>query len=249
MHRLPLRYYHWQYVWIPLVAAGVWFGSLLAMLIVYLASGRPKYVSQEGNIAYISDVGASGLKPLFVTACAITAVGFFLSLVVERILRHTGRLVPDMRTREHVLSILAIIGSFIGGCGLLLLSILDTKRHSTAHRVCLLIFIVGIALSAIFSIIEYRLLQKDFPDYTTIRIAYIAKGLIATILILLAIAFGITLRVAQDVGAILEWIIAFGFTLYLLVFYYDLRLSKNVEGGQLRQLVHPSQSAEMTEIS
>lgn len=91
MPRLPLRYYHWQYVWIPLVASGVWFGSILAMLIVYLASGRPRYVSQQGNIAYISDVGASGLKPLFVTACAITGAGFFLSLVAERVLRHTGR--------------------------------------------------------------------------------------------------------------------------------------------------------------
>ncbi|PPQ96254.1 hypothetical protein CVT26_005581 [Gymnopilus dilepis] len=228
MSRIPLRYYHWQYVWIPLVAAGVWFGSILAMLIVYLASGQPRYVSQQGNIAYISDVGASGLKPLFVTACCITAAGFFLSLVAERLLRHTGRLVPNLRTRERVLSILAIVGSFIGGCGLILLSILDTKRHTTAHRVCLLIFIVGIALSAIFSIVE---------------------GIIASILILLAIAFGITLRVAQDAGAIIEWIIAFGFTLYLLVFFYDLRMSKNVGRGQLRALAHPSQSTDMSEIS
>lgn len=35
---------------------------LWAMLIVWLAQGRPRYVSQEGSIAYISDIGASGLK-------------------------------------------------------------------------------------------------------------------------------------------------------------------------------------------
>lgn len=66
-------------------------GTLLAMLITWLASGRPKYVSQEGSIAYISDVGADVLKPLFITGCVITGVSFFLSLSIERWLRHSGR--------------------------------------------------------------------------------------------------------------------------------------------------------------
>ena len=68
-------------------------GTLLSMLITWLATGRPQYVSQEGNIAYISDVGASYLKPLFIVGCSVTAVCFFLSLLVERWLRHTGRYV------------------------------------------------------------------------------------------------------------------------------------------------------------
>lgn len=61
------------------------------MLITYLAQGRPHYVSQDGSIAYISDVGADILKPLFVAGSAITAVSFFLSLTIERWLRHSGR--------------------------------------------------------------------------------------------------------------------------------------------------------------
>ncbi len=59
-----------------------------------------------------------------------------------------------MRRRERVFSCLAILGSFIGGCGLILLSIFDTKRHPTLHRVFLLVFIVGVALSAIFTVVE-----------------------------------------------------------------------------------------------
>ena len=61
------------------------------MLITWLASGRPQYVSQDGSIAYISDVGADFLKPLFITGCAITAVSFFLSLSIGMWLRHEGR--------------------------------------------------------------------------------------------------------------------------------------------------------------
>lgn len=59
-----------------------------------------------------------------------------------------------MRTRERVFSVLAILGSFIGACGIILLSIFDTKRHPTLHRVFLLVFIVGVALSAIFTCVE-----------------------------------------------------------------------------------------------
>jgi len=35
----------------------------------------------DGKIPYISDIGADILKPLFVAGCAITAIGFFLSLL------------------------------------------------------------------------------------------------------------------------------------------------------------------------
>jgi len=70
--------------------------------------------------------------------------------------------VAHTRRRETVLGILAMAGSFIGGLGLLLLSIFDTKRYSSAHRAFLLVFIIGVALSAIFTILEvsFRYLMK-----------------------------------------------------------------------------------------
>lgn len=170
-----------------------------------------------------------------------------------------------MRRRERVFAVLAIIGSLIGAAGLILLSIFDTKRHSTLHRLFLLIFIVGVGLSAIFSVIEvlyshpnlghtltfyqYRWLSKDFYDTPRLRKAYIMKGIIAGLLILLAIGFGIALYFAVNVGgvysrscprhplthlsAVFEWVIAYGFTLYLLTFFYDLRMSKNKHKGEL----------------
>ena len=77
--------------------------TLWAMLITWLASGRPKYPSMEGSIAYISDVGADILKPLFVAGCAVTGVSFFLSLSIERWLRHEGRCVsPSCLTDSGV---------------------------------------------------------------------------------------------------------------------------------------------------
>lgn len=187
----------------------------------------------DGSIAYISDIGADILKPLFVAGCAITAVCFFLSLCVERGLRHVGRLMPHMHTRERVFGSLSIFGSLIGGCGLILLSIFDTKRHTSLHRVFLLVFILGVAISAIFTVIEFRWLNRDFPDVRTLKIAYLAKAIIAAILILLAFAFGVALYQSSNVGAVLEWTISFGFTLYILTFFFDLRHSKEVQHGEL----------------
>ncbi len=63
-------------------------------------------------------------------------------------------LMPHMRTRERIFGYLAIFGSFVGGCGLILLSIFDTKRHASLHRVFLLVFMLGVAISALFTVIE-----------------------------------------------------------------------------------------------
>lgn len=233
MFRVEDHRNHWAYVWIPVFTAFIWFATLWAMLITWLASGRPKYPSQNGKVTYISDVGASYLKPLFVVACCITGVGFFISLCLERWLRHSGRLLPDMRRRERYLSFMAILGSFIGGAGLILLSGFDTDRYPSLHRLFLLIFIIGVGMSAIFTVLEYRWISKDFVEVRKLRRAYWAKSIIAGVLILLAIAFAITLYYIPDVGGILEWTIAFGYTFYLLTFYYDLRMAKGVEKGQL----------------
>ncbi|KAJ7220106.1 Frag1/DRAM/Sfk1 family-domain-containing protein [Mycena pura] len=232
----PHPHAHWGYVWIPIFAAFMWFGTILAMLITWLAQGgtsRPRYASQSQSIAYISDVGADILKPLFVTGCSITAVTFFLSLVVERYLRHSGRLVPTMRRREKVFSVLAVLGSAVGGAGLILLSVFDTKRFPRLHRGFLLMYMVGVALSAIFTLSQYRWISKSFRYLRQLRIAYIAKGIIAGVLVVLAIAFGVALDTKPNVGAVLEWTISFGFTFYLLTFYYDLRQAKGVHKGEL----------------
>lgn len=78
---------------------------LWAMLIVWLAQGRPRYPTMTDSIAYISDIGAEVLKPLFITGCSITAACFVMSLVVERWLRYRGRYVVAVC---HVVAVLQL---------------------------------------------------------------------------------------------------------------------------------------------
>jgi len=61
-----------------------------------------------------------------------------------------------MRVREKVFSALAILSSAIAGAGLILLSVFDTKHYTTLHRLFLLVFMVGVWLTAIYSVVEVR---------------------------------------------------------------------------------------------
>lgn len=134
------------------------------------------------------------------------------------------------------MSSLAIASSVLGGAGIILLSIFDTKRHMKLHRVFLLVFMVGVAFSAIFTVAEFAWLKKDYHYHTMLRKAYMAKLIIVSILVIAAIAFAICLvsETKKDAGGVLEWFIAFGFTFYLLTFWYDLRQAKGVQKGEMR---------------
>ncbi|KAI9455500.1 Frag1/DRAM/Sfk1 family-domain-containing protein [Boletus coccyginus] len=178
---------HRYFVVIPLFSAFIWFSSLLAMLLTWAISGCPKYVPTQVTVVYISDVGASSLKPLFVVACCITGSGLVISLTIERLLRHEGRLPPELRRREHVFGRLAIVGAVIAMLGLACLSGFDLGRYPTTHMVFLLVFLVGVSLSAIFTVIEFRWLAHDFAEIEKLKRAYVAKAVIGLTLVVFGI--------------------------------------------------------------
>jgi len=131
---------------------------LLGLLIHWNVVGRPHYASMDPNqsIAYISDVGAEKLKPLFIAGSCVTTVFLDLAFLSERWLRHRGRLVANTTTMEKVLSGLSMVFALVGTAGLILLSIFDTLRHPTLHDIFLLLFIVGYVVSAVFICWEYQ---------------------------------------------------------------------------------------------
>ncbi|KAF8464578.1 Frag1/DRAM/Sfk1 family-domain-containing protein [Kalaharituber pfeilii] len=226
--------------WIfPLISATAWFVMLWAMLIVYLAQGRPRYPTMElGNVAYISDIGAQELKPLFVTGCAITGLFFFLSLLSMR----RNQALP--RRLDRVLDVLALLCGLLGAVSLVLLAIFDTEGYSDLHRLFLFLFMLGVILSAIFTTLEYRSLGKSFTDHPVLRYSYLGKTALLVTEGALSIAFIVCLsQKRQTAGGILEWAIAFIFTFYVLTFVFDLRpkartrnrLGREIEEGRQRR--------------
>ena len=226
------------YVWVlPIISASTWFLMLWVMLIYWLASSRPQYPSMDtGTIAYISDIGAYRLKPFFVTFSSITSLSFFMSLLSMRLNQALTRRL------ERCLDLAALFSGALGCMSLVLLSIFDTARHAAIHRLFLLLFMLGIVLSALFTTLEYRRLWKTNRERKWLRYSYIAKSGLLVMEAVMSVAFGWLLyRKMMTKGAVLEWVIAFVFTGYMMTFYGDLRpkertassISHSLSGGTL----------------
>lgn len=112
------------------------------MLGYWLDAGQPHYpeMSPNQHIAYISDLGATFLKPLFITGSTVMVVVFDATFILERWLRHKNRLTPNYSRKEAYLSVCAIIAAIVGAIGLILLTIFDIRHHDHLHDACLGIF-------------------------------------------------------------------------------------------------------------
>ncbi|RFU79746.1 fk506 suppressor sfk1 [Trichoderma arundinaceum] len=213
--------------WIlPVFSSLVWLGMLLGLLLYWVVdtnSVHYSYMDANDSIAFISDVGASNLKPLFIAGSSVTTVFLDLSFAAERLLRHNGRLVPNTTVKEKVLSILSIIFAIVGTAGLILLSIFDTNHHHKAHDIFLLLFIAGYIISAIFICWEYQQLGLYNRQHRVLRISFWVKLTFVLVEFVLAVVFVATnWSDNQNVAAVFEWIIAFIFTFYILSFVIDL---------------------------
>ena len=153
---------------LPVISGLCWLGTLLGLLIHWLSgTHRRRYPSMDPSqsVAYISDVGAFELKPLFITGAVVMTVFLDLSFLCERWLRHQRRLVPNLTMTEKLLSGFSIVFAAIGTVGLISLSCLDTYHHPTLHDVFLIVFIVGFVVNAILVCAEYQRLgiSKSTP--------------------------------------------------------------------------------------
>jgi len=213
--------------WIfPVVSGLVWLGMLLGMLLWWIVNDHSRHLptmSDNATIAFISNIGAEELWPLFIAGCVLTAIFLDLAFISERWLRHNGRLVPNSTLTEKVLSILSLIAAAVGTVGLVCLSIFRTGRHSKLHWLFLGLFIAGYLFSAIFLCWEYQRLGMKYREYSKLRLSFWLKLVFIFLELGMLIAFGVCSRTQhKDAAAILEWIISFIFTFYVFSFVIDL---------------------------
>ncbi|KAH8422913.1 Frag1/DRAM/Sfk1 family protein [Aspergillus melleus] len=251
---------------------------LIAMLAHWAVVGSPIYSSMEPGqtIAYISDVGAQELKPLFIGGSVVTVVFLDLSFVAERWLRHAGQLVPNKGKLDKACAIGSIFFSVVGALGLILLSCFDTLRHPHKHVGFLAMFLAGYLVSAILICAEYLRLGIFYRSHHRVLFAsFVIKGCFVVVEIALAIAFGVLGRhngSKRNAAAVLEWgkprislpivwvepaanhgsaVIALIFTFYVLSFVVDLlpsvRTRRHVPQGEKRVNMASSEpSSELT---
>jgi len=218
----------------PVISGCCWVGMLMGLLIHWTTTGHPHYASMkpDQSIAYISDVGAESLKPLFIAGSCVTTIFLDASFLSERWLRHRGRLVKNTTRTEKVLSALSLVFALIGTAGLILLSIFDTLRHHKLHDTFLLLFIVGYVFSAICICWEYQRLGIHFREHRVLRLSFWIKLFFILVSIALAIGFGATnFKEKYNAAAVLEWAISFVFTFYVFSFIIDLAPAVHTKSG------------------
>lgn len=230
--------------WIlPVISSCMWIAMLLAMLGNWAVRGTPRYPSMEAGqtVAYISDIGAQGLKPLFIAGSVVTVVFLDLSFLAERWLRHAGQLVPNKGRLDKFCAIMSIFFSIWGAVGLILLSVYDTWRHPRQHIGFLIMFMVGYLISALFLCAEYLRLGIFYrSQHRILFISFWIKLGFVVVEVALSIGFGVCghHRHTKNASAILEWVIAFVFTFYILSFVIDLlpsvRTRHHVPRGEKR---------------
>lgn len=211
------------WVW-PVFSAFVWLAMLITMLAVWSDEGFPRYESMDDtqNVAYISDIGAQGLKPLFISMSAVTVVSFDVVFIAERWLRHTGRLTPNTSIWQKIYSICSVIAAIAGAAGLILLAIFDTVHHPNLHNGFLVLFIGGYIISAIFVCWEYQRLGIHYRQHSILRYSFWIKLAFILLEVALAIAFGVLGNQKKyNAAAVMEWIIAFVFFFYVLSYFVD----------------------------
>ncbi|EWY79952.1 hypothetical protein FOYG_16894 [Fusarium oxysporum NRRL 32931] len=148
-----------SYWWLPILSGLVWLSMLLGLLLSWIINEHARRLptmASTANIAYISNIGATHLQPLFIIGCVLTAVPLLMSFLAERWLRHCGRLLPNTTLAERILSVLSIFCAIVGSIGLICLSIFKTGTYTKLHNIFLCLFIGGYLFSAIFICDEYR---------------------------------------------------------------------------------------------
>jgi len=213
--------------WIfPVISALMWLGMLLGMLIswsTYFNYEHYPSMEQGQNIAYISDVGAFQLKPLFVGGSVVTVVLLDIGIIAERWLRHTGRLARNTSKTQKFLSVLAILFAIAGAAGLILLSNFDTNHYPNMHDGFLLLFIGGYILSAICLCAEYQRLGIHYRNHKILAISFWIKLAFIVVELILAIIFAsCSYNSYSNVAAVFEWTVAFVYTFWVLSFIIDL---------------------------
>ncbi|KAJ3143354.1 hypothetical protein HDU90_000114 [Geranomyces variabilis] len=233
------RFLGWA--WLPAFAAFFWAATIVALLILWGATGAPHYKQDEANIVYISDVGAK-YKPLFITGACLTSAFFLSSLLVDFILRKSHRLHVHIHPRSTINAICAMLFATIACAALIGLSIFDALNHSTIHWTLTLVFMGCLSVSTIFTAAEFRRLRDDHDGRPALRKSYYAKIFIVLFAIATVIAMIILMslcrtsnwRETPDAGrcnathsaaAVCEWVVACLFVVYLLTIVVDLRQS------------------------
>lgn len=224
---------------LPIITGAAWLITLSTLFIYWLAQGRPRYPAQSNPyVAFISDIGAFVLQPLFVAGGTITAITLLSTILCVHLVFHraygSGNRAKPQRYKKGF-SVLACLFQGISCPCQICLTVFDNKSYPRIHRMLLLGAFAGTALSAVCTTVVFRgemWWEGQAEELKIRRQSVVASTTIFGIEFCMGIAFTILLYLKfYRISGILEWVMAFLFTFYFWAFAGFLVLPAE-EGGE-----------------
>lgn len=149
---------------LPWVAFIPWWGMLVTMLICWAAQGHPIYwfMNSYQFPVYISDIGATNLRPLFISCGGWQGLGWVLTILMELIQRNYFLMNPWFTIDERNLLIASFFLGGIGELGLLFATIFSTAHYHHVHISMVAIFIIFMFLSVVCLIAQYYIMGRHY---------------------------------------------------------------------------------------
>ncbi|KAN0066582.1 hypothetical protein ACQY0O_000676 [Thecaphora frezii] len=226
---------HGLYYLLPLLTFSFWITNIVGLLGLWAADRFRRYEDEEASVVFISDVGATH-QAFFIVFSSLTALGYVLTTLAERHLRHKRRIPGSVRSKQTIYDIISVVFSFIGAAGLVLLSCFNAFDFSTVHWSMTVVFVVFTALSVLFQVLQVFSLSHDYAGLRVLKIMSIVKAILLAVAVAGAIGFIATYAVCRgdalpgnqrcdriiSAAAICEWSIAFILALFYLTYVVDL---------------------------
>lgn len=208
-------------VFVSIISSLVWLATIATLFGLWAKDDFIRYEFDDGNIEYISNVGARH-KTVFVVGTALTGTFFVLTLIFTKLCFDR----EHRRRFKKSISIVSIILGIIASLSLMLLAIFDSVNHKGAHYTFTGLFVAFTLLSAIFSII-YRFSRNEINLAVNLRILFVSlvTPLVITFIVMSLIKRSNDETQLRSVGACMEWSIAILFALFLTIFALDLLLN------------------------
>ncbi|GAA5915450.1 hypothetical protein JCM5296_002705 [Sporobolomyces johnsonii] len=254
--KMPLIHGHY---WIlPLCAVFFWIAMLLGLLLWWaVAQHAERYEEGQATIIYVSNIAnveffaGAEHQWLFIVGTVLTSLFYTLTLLAERWLRHLRRIPGAIRKRDRNADIVACVFGILGAISLIILACFNDLAFPNVHWSFTAIFVVCIAISALFQTLELWWLKQDHVERKHLKRAAILKWLIVGTAICCAIAFAATYgacagqpddrplssrcNAVKSTAAVLEWVIAFLYGAYLCTFGLDLWPAHKTIGHKFEQ--------------
>lgn len=212
---------------LPLISGTVWAITLLTLLIYWLAEGAPRYPGQVNPVvAFISDIGAFRLQPLFITGGIITSLTLTATIISVHLARRQRRLstqkARDEQPRyEKWVSIAACVFEVAACPCRICITLFDNYQHPGLHHTFLFLGLAGTALSCICTafVLWSEMWTGPAKGNEFLRRSCVFSNGLLVLEVLLGSTFtGLIWTGQHKRGGVVEWVMAFIFTFYFWAF-------------------------------